>query len=166
MPFSLVPINPKDFDIKGMADELQTVADEVAGRMKTDYEAGVQTWGHKVDFTSEVDVNINGAVSIEIDTDDLVYLFVHEGTKAHDIFPRRARYLRFQSGYTAKTQPGAISSRSGGPSGPAQYRSYVRHPGTEGRRFGTLIKAKWDPFFKREMQRALDQGAKRSNHSI
>jgi hypothetical protein len=111
-------------------------------------------------------VNPNGGVSIAVDTFDEIYEMVHEGTRPHLIRAKKKKTLKFQGTYSAKTTPGVIQSKSGGSSGPSLYRQVVRHPGFKGRNFTKPIFAKWRPFFERQMQRALDEGAKKSGHSI
>jgi len=166
MPYSFVAIKPDKFNSSAIFQELDDRAHDVADLMLKDYLAGVANWNHKVTFKKDVTVNPFGGVGIQIDTEDEVYTFVHEGTRAHRIEPRRARRLAYPSGYRAKTKPGQIKSTPGGSFGETRFSSGVNHPGFPGRFFSRPIQAKWDPFFRREMQRALDEGAERSGHSI
>lgn len=166
MPVMFKAITPKALKVNEIYKAIERNAEVAKRGILKDYQAGVSTWNHKVDFDAELIINPNGGVSIIVDTDDEIYTFVHEGTQAHDILPKRAKRLRFQGIYTAKTVPGVIQAKGGGPSGEFQYRLGVHHPGTKGRNFSKAIFQKWRPFFERQMQRALDEGAKASGHSI
>ena len=167
MPVIFKAIKPKNFDDKAIRNALKSKADRVSKLIEKDFLEGVRTWEHKVSFDTEVIINPNGGVSITVDTDDEIYTFVHEGTRPHKIEPKTpGGKLRFQGTYTAKTVPGVIKSKSGGPSGEFTYRNFVNHPGTKGRQFAKVIFKKWRPFFEREMQRALNEGAKNTGHSI
>lgn len=164
MPVIFEPITPKAFNSKAFVIELEKAAKQAEKGMLKDYQSGVSTWSHKVRFNSETTINPNGGLSIIVDTDDEIYTYVHEGTRAHDIKPRRAKRLRFLNTYTAKTIPGVIQSRSGGSSGSVVYSRGVRHPGFPGRYFSKPIRRKWQPLLQRQLQRALDKGAKESGH--
>lgn len=166
MPVAFKAITPKALKVKEIYDAIERNAVVAQKGILKDYEETTRTWDHKVDFRAELTINLNGGVAIVVDTDDEIYTFVHEGTKPHLIKPRRAKKLRFQGTYTAKTVPGVIHSREGGASGEFEYRDGVMHPGTKARLFSKPIFRKWKPFFERQMQRALDEGAKRSGHSI
>lgn len=166
MPVMFKPITPKALKVQAIYDSIEKSAKVVEAGILKDYKEGTRTWEHKVNFNAELTINPNGGVSIIVDTDDEIYTFVHEGTKSHVIKPKQAKRLRFQGTYTAKTVPGVIQSREGGASGEFQYSTGVNHPGTKARLFSKPIFRKWKPFFERQMQRALDEGAKRSGHSI
>jgi hypothetical protein len=90
----------------------------------------------------------------------------YEGTKEHIILPKNAKRLRFQNTYTAKTVPGVIGSRSGGPSGDTVFSNGVIHPGTEARNFTKIIEKTWQSKFKRIMEKAISNAAKRSGHAL
>ena len=166
MPVMFKPITPKALKVQAIYDSIEKQAKVVEAGILKDYKETTRTWDHKVDFRAELTINLNGGVSIVVDTDDEIYTFVHEGTKPHVIKPRQAKRLRFQGTYTAKTVPGVIQSREGGASGEFQYSAGVNHPGTKARLFSKPIFRKWKPFFERQMQRALDEGARKSGHSI
>lgn len=167
MPVAFVPIKPKAFKSDAFVKEVTREATKAKDGMHNDYKKGVSSWTTKVDFNAELIVNPSGGVSITVDVDNEIYTFVHDGTKAHTIKPKKpGGKLRFQGTYTAKTTPGIIQSKSGGPSGEFVYRNIVQHPGTKGRNFTKLIMKKWKPFFQRSMKRALENAAKKSGHSI
>lgn len=166
MPVMFRAITPKALKVQAIYDSIEKEAKIVEAGILKDYKEGTRTWEHKVQFDATLTINPNGAVSIIVDTDDEIYTFVHEGTRPHVIRAKRAKTLRFQGTYTAKTTPGVIQSKSGGSSGEFEYRQQVQHPGTKARNFTQPIFRKWRPFFERQMQRALDEGAKKSGHNI
>lgn len=166
MPVILKPILPKKFNDKALFAELVKGMEPVEAGILKDYQAGVKDWDTKVEFTSKTTVNPHGAISVEVDTDNEIYGFVHEGTKPHSITAKGNKRLRFQGTYTAKTVPGVIQSRSGGSSGDFVSRKQVQHPGFKGRFFSKPIKKKWGPFMKRQMDRAMVKAAKASGHTL
>ena len=94
----------------------------------------VRTWEHKPKFDITVTRSGN-EYSVAAGTDDKIYGFVDQGTKPHDIKPKRSQYLAFSSGYRAKTRVGIIGSREGGAFGDTVIASSVHHPGFPGRMF-------------------------------
>lgn len=166
MPIIFKEIQPKKFKSDAIYKALLEATRKTAANVVKDYAEGVKTWDHKVKFRVRAKVNPKGGASIEVDTDDEIYAYVHEGTRPHVIKPKRAKALRFQSGHTAKTRPGVIKSGSGGSFGPTVFSRRVMHPGTKARRFSVPIRKKWQPLFARRMQRALEKGAKGTGHSL
>jgi hypothetical protein len=99
----------------------------------------VQYWRHKARFVVRAIVRPT-MLRIQAGTDDDVFRYVDEGTRPHIIEPRGEGYpLRFREGYAAKTSPGVLGSRPGGPSGAYVHAWRVRHPGTRARRFSQMI---------------------------
>jgi hypothetical protein len=168
MPVIFKPINPKHLKAEAFTRAIEQEARPYAEGVKRDFEKTFQNWKaeHKPTLTVKVNINPNGGVSIEIDVEGQIYEYVHEGTRPHDIMPRRAKRLKFQSGYQAKTLPGRIASVAGGPSGDTVFARGVEHPGFPGRKFSQQIVKKWRQPFYKAMQRALDKGAKDSGHAI
>jgi len=87
---------------------------------------------------------------------------VDEGTRPHIICAKRAKRLRFPSGYYAKTTPGIIGSVAGGSYGPDIYRVCVMHPGFEARRFSQIIARKWKPKLTKLSLAAVRRGLKKA----
>lgn len=166
MPIIFKGIKPKAFKSAVFTQELVKAMESVEAGILKDYQEGVKTWDTKVKFTSKTTVNPGGGVSVEVDTDNEIYTYVHEGTGPHVIAAKKAKRLRFRGTYTAKTMPGVIQSRSGGPSGEFRSARSVQHPGFKGRFFSKPIKKKWGPYMTRQIQRALDKAAKLSGHAI
>lgn len=158
-------IKPQRLKDKGFRITLINKARKVGNAMKRDFEETTKTWNHKPIFTVDVSTKGQGP-AVLVGTDNEIYRFVNDGTKPHDIFPKRGKVLRFQSGYSAKTSAGVIGSGGGGASGPTLFRPYVRHPGTKARKFDEAIAKKWQPRFKQEMQEAMAEATRESGHSI
>lgn len=130
---------------------IQNTLDGAAAGALVDFKTTVATWTHKPGFTidnSQPDRRIVG-------TDDQIYAYVNDGTKAHTIRARGKGRLRFQAGYRAKTSPGVIGSRGGGASGPVVYARVVRHPGTRARQLTKAIAEKWQRQLPILMSRAI-----------
>lgn len=104
-----------------------------AGLVERDLESTTRTWNHKPHFRRVESKGKN--LTITIGTDNLIYHFVDHGTKAHKITAKRSKYLRFSSGYRAKTRPNIIGSQDGGSFGDDQFAQSVNHPGFPGRKF-------------------------------
>lgn len=155
------PIKPSPFRSSVFRDAVRAEAEAIRDEIFKDFDATVKTWNHKPTFAGGVTVK-GQQISIEIKTDDKVYGYVTEGTKKHIIKPVRAKRLRFQSKYKAKTTPKVIGSKSGGKSGPVVFAKVAHHPGTKARKFNETIAKKWNPIFKRRMQAALDRAAQQS----
>jgi len=128
------------------------------------------TWSHKPKFVFETPIlattlsGIRGAVY----TTDQIYVWLNDGTRKNYKIPKQGPgLLAFPSGYTAKTSPGVIGSRSGGPSGEKVIIfGQVTHPGIDARKFDEVIGKRMTPKFYARAQKAMAIGAKASGHAI
>lgn len=159
------PIKPGRFRSEVFRQAIEREARLVADGMLLDFLLTVSKWKRQPKFDKEVSVG-PASVDILVGTDDEIYGYVSRGTRPHIIRPVRAKALRFQSGYKAKTTPGLISSQTGGPFGDEVFRLEVRHPGTEPRNFEKLIAKKWKTEFRKRMQSAMAQASRASGHGI
>lgn len=126
--------------------ERQVLEDLRAG-IRADLARVTQSWNHQPIFT-EYKVAAEGgalhAARIRISTNDAIYRYVDEGTRPHIIAPRKpGGVLVFRTGYTSKTLPRLITSRTGGATGPTVFARVVRHPGTKARKFTETIMQRW-----------------------
>ena len=133
-----------------------------AESIKKDFDATMTTWEHKARFFIRTTSRKN-YLSMTIYTKDAVYAYVNYGTKPHVIRPKKARVLRFQSGYSAKTRPGFIGSSPGGSSGDTIFAQEVHHPGTAPRGFDKAIAEKHERSFKARMDAAMAKAARQAN---
>lgn len=160
----LKAIVPKALNTPAMRNALEAEMQAVQKEVRRDFDATTRTWSNKPGFKDEFQSRPN-RLRFFTGTSDEVYTYVSEGTKAHVIRPKRAKMLRFQGTYSAKTSPGVIGSSSGGSSGPVVYSTGVRHPGTKARKFDEAIKKRWQSPFEKRMRQAMDRAAKASGHS-
>lgn len=120
-----------------------------------DYESTQRTWNHKAKFNLTED-RVGGNYRVTTGTNDVKpYIFVDKGTKAHDIKPKRSRYLVFSSGYTAKTRVGIIGSQPGGAFGDLRFATTVHHPGFPGRKFTRTIAKRRQVTLNQEVSHAI-----------
>lgn len=164
MPSALVwkVIKPKRMRDDRLRLELLNAMGKVGTAMKKDYERTVRTWNEKPEF--ETVESLKGGPTLLVGTDDVVYKYVDEGTKAHIIRAKNAPRLAFPSVYRAKTDPGKLDAHAGGPSGDTVFAVQVQHPGTEPRDFTKIIQEKWEPKFREAMQQAMVRAARESGH--
>lgn len=94
-------------------------------------------------------------VSIEVTTDSDIYRYLDEGTKV--------RYATMTNPFTAKTKVNSLKA-SRGRGGVAFVNRNRPRPGIKARGFIKLVWKKWQPLFRKEMQAALNEGAKLSGH--
>lgn len=158
-------IKPKRLESEAMRAALEAKADEVSKDILLEFELTTATWERQVKFEREVSVGPN-SIDILVGTDDEIYGYVNDGTRAHVILPKGDYPLRFQSGYNAKTTPGLISSKYGGPYGEVVYSRGVMHPGTEARNFDETIRKQQEPAFRRAMEAAMRDARNASGHAI
>ena len=137
----LDPIVPEKglFDFGKFNREFVGALDHTSNIIRDDFKATVRTWRTNVRFSKVGPRRLGGVLAVDVFTENEIYFYVEAGTKAHIIRPRTARALRFQTGYKAKTRPGVIGSRGGGPRGPFVTARSVRHPGTQPRNFSKVI---------------------------
>jgi len=115
------------------------------------FEKTTATWTHQPAFTNQ-----KTRQGYTIGTDDEIYKFVDEGTRAHPIYPVRAKALRWTGPYHAKTKPGVVASFAGGHGRIVVFAKYVkRHPGTKARGFSKIIRERIQRKAPDAMRRAL-----------
>lgn len=117
-------------DLAAIRKRIEQGLDDTAVEVKDDLDATTASWDHSVAFVTK-----KQPMQRTISTRDKIYGYVELGTKPHNIFPRKARFLRFGLNPAAKTKPGVIGSGPGSAGSPTVFRKGVRHPGTEPRRF-------------------------------
>lgn len=158
-------LKPKTLKIQEMRLELLNGLRAAAKAVEKDYKLTTATWEHQPKFETVIALGKTKAEFL-VGTDDEIYRYVDEGTKPHMIFPKKAKMLRFQGGYSAKTQPGVIGSTTGGANGPIIYSKGVMHPGTKARRFSEIINKKHEGLFKDRMHEAMRRARVKSGHAI
>lgn len=158
-------LKPQRLKEKDMRLALLNGLRAAAKAVEKDYKATVASWETEVEF--ETIISLRGSrAEFLVGTSNKIYEYVDKGTKPHVILPKKAKMLRFQTGYNAKTTPGIIGSTTGGATGGIVYSKGVMHPGTKARRFSELINKKHEPKFKNEMHKAMRIAAEKSGHKI
>ncbi len=144
---------------------------KVANAVERDFKATTRTWEHQPKFEKVVTISPDGPTLL-VGTDDLIYRFVNEGTKPHEIWAgiytgkSKKRVLAFGATFEPKTEPRIIGSNPGFVGPPIVFTPMVMHPGTEAREFDKTIQEKWERQFKREMEDAMRQAARASGHGM
>jgi hypothetical protein len=137
---------------------------------KKEYEKTWSTWVNKPEAETIISLQDPGptmVAGVGGNTDAANHWrWTNEGTPEHVILPKGDYPLKFQTGYNAKTTPGLISSKGGGPFGDVVYARGVIHPGTEARNFDEAITKVIEPIFKDEMIQALRDGRNDCGHAI
>jgi hypothetical protein len=155
-------LSMKYFGPKGMkADEVRLeILNELRKQgtiVKDDFKKTTRTWDHQPQFSSEI--HFEGTdPSLIVGTDDKIFKFVDEGTRAHWVRPKRGGMLAFKTGYRAKTSPGMIGSTGGGGFGPMGFSKGHKVSGIKKRGFTRAIRLIRKPGFDRAMQAGLKRG--------
>ena len=157
-------IKPQRLLVEAMRAALEAAANQAADEIEVDFQKTTASWTNKPIFEKLVD--LGPPITVLVGTDDEIYGYVDLGTRPHVIRPKRAKALRFQSGYVAKTTPGVIGSSAGGPFGDTVFSRGVNHPGTKARNFSKGITELWQTKFKRKMEQAMSSAAKASGHAL
>jgi hypothetical protein len=160
------PIKPtalkKEAMVKAINDELQKTSKDIL----FDFEATAWNWKHKVKFTREVSVGPNSA-DILVGTDDEIYGYVDQGTKAHVVEAKHAKMLHYWVGGTPKTQPGVMVSGAGSPGNKEIFiRKNKKSTKTITRKFTKTIQKEWKPKFKSRMEKAMHEAVVASGHEM
>jgi len=159
-------IVPKRFNTKTLLAEVAKEMKNLQKDIGEDFDATVSTWKHKPKFDQEFQQSAK-SIRTFTGTSDEIYTYVSKGTRAHLIRPKRAKMLAFQGGiYTAKSMPGVLQARSGGPSGDMVYSRGVKHPGTKARNFDEAIAKKWEKSYLQRLTTAVNRGVKSSGHAM
>ena len=151
----IIPRIPKRnrLDAKRQQQAVDRGLDDAAAGALIDFALTSATWEHDPVYT--VKAQKDGRL---VGTKDEVWLMLNKGTRAHDIYPRNARMLRFPGGpYSPKTRPGFIGSQAGGASGAIIFRRFVHHPGTKPRGWSTIIAKKWRSRVAQFTQRQINK---------
>lgn len=143
-----------------MLEEMRKISEE----MQKDFAATTETWSKQPKFNTNLSLEGNRP-SIEITTDDEVYGYVDQGTKAHFVAPVKAKALAFPATYNAKTSPGVIGSQSGGASGAMAFSKGHMVSGIKPRKFSQKIVEKWRSEFGKRMLKAMARAAKATGHA-
>lgn len=149
----IAPIKPSAKAIKftRYADAAKQGMRDAADDALKDMQKTTATWRNQPDFVAKEQRD-----GFMVGTENDIWTMLDKGTRAHRIIARKAKRLRFSSGYSAKTRPGFVGSQSGGSSGGPVFAQSVQHPGTTARAWSKLIGAK----YKAQLARYIGQRIK------
>jgi len=99
-----------------------------------DFRTATKTWRNQPLFEVE-----KGKFRAVVFTRDEIFGYVDLGTKPHEIRPKYASALRFNSMFQPKTVPNRLKAGKGASSPPVVFAQVVRHPGNEPRNISILI---------------------------
>ena len=110
-------------DQRKLKREVNIALDRTGNLIRGDFRRTTRTWSarNKASFGKIGPKFFGKEFGIEVNTKSRIYFFLTRGTKRHFVAPRRAKALRFQAGYSAKTTPRRIGSRGGGSFGPTRF---------------------------------------------
>lgn len=145
LPKSLV------FNAAKLARAIENGLEGAAKDVKVDFAVTTQTWATKPAFEIE-----RKTAERIVSTDDEIYGYVNDGTRAHPIVAHGPGGLAFGVPSSPKTAPRVIGSSGGSKGSTIVHVRRVQHPGTEAREFDETIGKKWDAELPRIMQRAID----------
>ena len=167
MSIKFKPIVPKKkFNKDAFTDALAVVPVQISEFMTNDFDKTHNNWSATSQPQTIVKISrkSNGFSSALVELKGLIYMWVHGGTKPHIIRPVRAKMLKFQSGYKAKTKVGRLASRSGGSFGPTVSSDGVEHPGFKGRFWDKIVAKRAEKKLPKLTEKAMNNGAKKSGH--
>ena len=130
-------------------------------RIVSDWKSDVGFQARKIIKTNYIAINV-----YPIGKDKEKWEFVDKGTSPHTIRATKAPYLKFRSGYQAKTaaKPARYNISGGGVStGEWKSKKVVQHPGSEGRNFEQTIASDYKKEFAKITNNAFRRAAKKIN---
>lgn len=136
---SAIKPSAKAINFTRFADAAKLGMRDAAEAAQADFEKTAATWRNQPDFVIKEQKD-----GFLVGTDGKVWNMLDKGTRAHRIVARRAKRLRFGTGFSPKTRPGFVGSQVGssGTGGPVFVQG-VDHPGTTARGWSKLIAAKY-----------------------
>lgn len=139
-------------DLKRLAAALEDGLDQAAQPVYADLQKPAASWKTRVAFV--IKRLANGR---EISTDNKIYGYVNNGTRAHTIRAKKGRYLAFGAS-SPKTSPNSLSAGAGSRGLADIFRQQVQHPGTDARNFDKVAAKNAETAFPATMRRAIKDG--------
>ncbi len=133
--YKLTAIAPKGRTLAQQAQASIKALDAVAAETRSAFGSVVSGWQHAVRF----EISGSGPEERVIATDDDVFGYQNDGTKPHEIRPRRKSILRFQAG------------------GATVWARRVRHPGTKAQLWTVTIGARMQRRLQQRIQQELSR---------
>lgn len=134
---------------------IQKVNQEQAELVKKDLLKPTATWEHEVE--AKVKQTRTG---FTVKINDKVYSILDVGSKPHDIAPKRAKALRFNTRFRSKTTPNKLAARKGLSAPPVAFAKSVKHPGTKPRNFKQQARERLNRRYPTALRKAIKQALK------
>lgn len=163
-------IIPPKFQSEAVMKTLRSEMEKYAPFIKKDFERLVQPWeGDKPKFVPVLKVKSSQIViEIRVTGSKLAknkFMWLNLGTKPHIIKAKRAKYLRFQTGYQPGSKPNqTFTSKPKQADGAFVQKKQVHHPGFPARNWSKLLVDAHQKPFERWMEAAMRAAAKASGH--
>lgn len=136
---AILPKKRQVFDSRKLNTELRGALSKTGNLARTDFKKTTRTWKDKPTFRKVGPRTKGDGLEVEVFTENLIYFFLTRGTRSHPVAPKRAKALRFKSGYKAKTRVKVIGSRGGGGFGATVFSKGHRVKGIKARDFDKVI---------------------------
>jgi hypothetical protein len=144
-----------DQELRDTGQELKTADDKV-----------VRDWRHKPTFRAEYNKSaaIRTVKIVPKGEHKNLWYYVDLGTKPHIIRAKNKPFLKFQTGYSARTAPVAkFNQGTGQKFGAWRQVKEVHHPGTKARKFSETFLKELSPAFPDRIQAAVKRGLNKAN---
>ena len=142
-------IKPKLFDNRIFHEAFVDAAEKVMQDAAKSFTDATKDWKHKPTFVGTAKIT-NKNVAIIIQTDDKIFKFVDEGTKAHIIKPIAPNKVLH---WVDK-------------SGEDRFATIVHHPGYAGAKISESVQAIWSGLMPEYFDEALRRTAKETGHAL
>lgn len=151
---------------KEIAKEIESELRATGQELKTSHDKVVREWTHRPSFKAQYSTHA-AIQSVKITPQGIhknLWIWVDRGTKPHVIRAVNAPFLKFQSGYSARTAVGAKSAQGTGQRfGSWVQKTEVNHPGTEARDFSKTFMDELSPSFEDRINAAVKRGLTKAN---
>lgn len=162
-------IKPKRIKLDVFRLEILTGMNEIEGGIKKDFNKLIKTWKKKPPIETIKSLR-RGDLELLVMIDNQIFSWLTKGTKGPYKIPKVPKppgtSLAFPSRFVPKMTPNVIGSGPGMKSGPMVYAKQVTHPGIKPGNWDKIIAKKFQPRFKRRMEKAMRIAAQKSGHAI
>lgn len=171
MPGQVKAKIPPEFNQKAVLDTLQAEMEKFAPFLVKDFEKTTVNWeGEKPTFTPVLRVE-PGMLRLQIRVTGPQkgrdkWKWINAGTRPHKILPKRAKRLKFQTGYQAGSTPGKTFTTRHQATGEVVFSKGVNHPGNAPRNWSEIIVKENQRPFERWMTAAMQRAAAASGHGV
>lgn len=141
-------------DARAVRNIQHVMTSKTGPELRKEFEKTIKSWDDRPNFQMEHYFGVR-VLWVKVYTYSTVYRLVNAGARPHEIRPRKARLLRFQSQFKPKSRPRLIGSFAGGKSGDYVSARSVHHPGFEAREFDQEISEQYQDTFRKDIQDAI-----------